>query len=248
MARVSMWGFAAHAPCVRGMLMNTYYLREKLGLKEKNVKSLPKERLKGYRGVSRRQYQYDAVWKQPCRRLVPSEWTLKYVATVVLAHKVRPFLSKKRKDREELREHEEAKRQKRLVLDQKRAEAVAARLAALEAHPQASMVRRAIHVLGTRILGDLVEPVLRPTMTVKKVVLEAEKYDPYALARAEVRHCLANMMLSVEFSPRNFQTVRVDFCVQCQRNVRAKTCPNKTCGRCCTGCRRHSFKSINRDG
>lgn len=49
-ARASVWGFAAHAPCVRGMLIDTFAIPKKLGLSCQDVSAIPSERLSGHRG------------------------------------------------------------------------------------------------------------------------------------------------------------------------------------------------------
>ena len=256
MARVNTWGFAAHATCVRDMLVNTYYVEEKWGLKWVDIKAIPRQELEGYRMILRETYEYDVVIRHTYGRLVPMEWTLKHLVLKLCAAKVQAFVSRKRKEREELRQKTEAKRQRKMVLDQKRADAVATRVSALANHPQGAMVRDVFHVKGAYVFGDYFKPILRPKTTLEEVVLEALKYDVRALARQEVTHCLDKIVKSVEveFKTKMVRQARLESrinklkdtgtqqCILCQTNLRAKDCAYERCGRCCEGkgCRRHS--------
>lgn len=255
LASVSFWGFAAHKPCARGMLLNTYYVLEKLGLSTEDLRCIPSERLVGYQVVSRNQYEYDAVFRQPWRRYVPSTWTLQHVVTRVLGAKVRGFRDRKRKAAAAARAREDAKRQRQLDLENKRQEAVALRRAKLEAHPQAGMVRLVVHVLGSKcVLGDYLKPVIHAPTSLTKVVDAARGYAATldVLVRDEVTKCIEAMVRkiiprstawtttspAVRISPAPW-TVTESLCVLCQKLIRARDCSYERCGRCCTGCLRH---------
>ena len=205
LARVSVWGFAAHAPCIRHMLVNVFYIPEKLGLNYHDLQTLPRQELEGYRVVSRESFKYDVVFQRCRRRLVPREWTLQYVATVLCADKVREYQDNQRKARDEAIAMEAARRQKRMVLDQRRAEAVAKRLALLQTHPRFSMIQRAIHVVGKSILGSYLDNLLTSETSLRQVVANAEECDTCGLARVEVQKCLEKIIGRVEYrapSPR----------------------------------------------
>lgn len=256
LARVSVWGFAAHAPCIRHMLVNVFYIPEKLGLNYHDLRSIPRQELEGYRAVSRESYQYDVVFKQRRRRLVPREWTLQHVATVLYAHKVREYQSNKHKGRDEAIAVEAAKRQKRLALDQRRTEARANRLAALEAHPRVAIVRRALHVVGKSIFGSYLDNLLAPETSLRQVVANAGNIDTDGLARVEVQKCLDRIIGRVEYSATapvattTYTTYRKiarrgersAYCGQCRKHLLAKDCVQGKCGKCCTGCQRHHYR------
>jgi hypothetical protein len=258
LARVSVWGFAAHPQCIRHMLVNVFYIPEKFGLNYKDLRSIPRQELEGYRLVSRESYKYDVVFHQRRRRLVPREWTLQHVATVLYAHKVRQYQSNQRKARDAAIAVEAAKHQKRLALGQRRTEAVAKRLAALEAHPRVAIVQRALHVVGKSILGSYLDNLLTPKTSLRQVVANAEKFDTDGLARVQVQKCLDRIIGRVEYSataptrPREATAVHVIVkCQDCRLRLPAKECVYKKCGICCAGCQRHSgdrFRARNTQG
>ena len=179
LARVSVWGFCAHAPCIRGHLVNTFLIPGKFGLASKDWQTLPREELTGYNSADWEKYTYDVVFRHPCRRMVPREWTLKYLVTRIHAPKVESFLLGKRKAREAVLTRENSRQQKRMALARKRSEALATRRAALDNHPRASMVYRTSQIMGERmIMGDYLDEVVVCTTTLRKVVMAAETYDP----------------------------------------------------------------------
>jgi hypothetical protein len=256
MASVTTWGFAAHPTCLRDMLVNTYYVEEKWGLQWHDInKMIPRQRLTGYRRISRESYEYDVVIRHTYGRLVPMQWTLKHLVLKLCASKVQAFVSRKRKERSELLQKAEAKRQKQELLDKKRADAMAIRVLAVANHPQGSMVRGVFHVKGRYVFGDYFKDILRPKTTLEEVVFEAQKYDVRVLARQEVTYYLSNLINSVEDSQKkqmvrqarleSRMNTRKDTgirCILCRSNLRAKDCAFEKCGTCCskTGCRRHS--------
>lgn len=193
LARVSKWGFAAHAPCIRGMLLNTYYVPEKLGLGENHLRRLPQETLWGYGGgYFAQQYSYQVVFRQPVRRFVPVEWTLKHAATVVYPGIVKTFLNEKRKAAEALRQEKERKAQRKVEVRQKREAALTKRRTRLDQHPQASLVYKVYHVMGSEVMGDYLSSVIKPKTSLKEVVVAAQKHDAQATSqtRLQVRCCL----------------------------------------------------------
>ena len=250
LARVSPWGFNAHPPCIRGLLLNTYYIPEKLGLSSQDIRgAIPTQRLVGYRLYTQVQYEYDAVFRRPYRRFVPADWTLKHVATVVHAAKVQRFQGEKRRRKEAAEALEAAKRQRRVMVEQKRADAVAKRKAALEAHPQVDLVRRVVNVMGARaILGDYLKPVLRAPTSLQNVVEAAQEHASLADARArrQVQTYLEAMVQRISAPTPSVRPVRAygvikgTACIQCRGNNRARECTHYRCGRCCKGCPRHT--------
>lgn len=169
--RVSAWGFVADAKCIRHMLLNVYYIPQRFGLAPEDYRSIPRQELKGMCG------KYDVVFQQPLRRLVPQEWTLQHVATVLYAHKVREYQSNQRKARDDAIAAKAAVAKRRLALDQKRTEAVAKRRVALEAHPRFAIVQRAVHVVGKGILGSYLDHVMISKTSLRQVVANAEGFD-----------------------------------------------------------------------
>jgi hypothetical protein len=176
--RVSVWGFIADAECIRHMLLNVYYIPKRFGLDPEDYQSIPRQELKGLFG------KYDVVFQQRRRRLVPQEWTLQHVATVLYVHKVREYQSNQRKARDDAIAAKAAKHHKRLALDQRRTEAVAKRRVALEAHPRFAIVQRAVHVVGKGILGSYLDHVMTPKTSLRQVVANAEKIDTDGLAHS----------------------------------------------------------------
>lgn len=174
--RVGVWGFIADAKCIRHMLLNVYYIPQRFGLHPKDYQSIPRQELEGLFG------KYDVVFQQRRRRLVPQEWTLQHVATVLHAHKVREYQSNQRETRDNAIAVKAAKHHKRLALDQKRTEAVARRRVALEAHPRFAIVQRAVHVAGKGILGSYLDHVMIPKTSLRQVVANAEIFDTDGLA------------------------------------------------------------------
>ena len=153
------------------MLLNVYYIPKRFGLDPEDYHGIPRQELKGMCG------KYDVVFQQRRRRLVPQEWTLQHVATVLYAHKVREHRSNQRKARDDAIAAKAAVAKRRLALDQKRTEAVAKRRVALEAHPRFAIVQRAVHVVGKGILGSYLDHVMISKTSLRQVVANAENFD-----------------------------------------------------------------------
>lgn len=266
MSSVSMWGFIAHKPCIRHLLLNTYYIHSKWGLVSKDLKTLPKERLTGYRILAREPYDYDVVFRQPFLRFVPREWTLKYIVTELHVDKVALHCQKKRKAQQEYQALKEQKRQKTNARDQKRQEAVARRRATLEAHPSYPMVHRVLTLVGNAVMDDYLTHVVRCKTTLAKVISKAEKYDlllrtlhpddiigadlkhdAQTLVRGHVTSVLNEMVTLVQRrytkppskNVANKKSMNSSPCISCSHRLRAKDCKNAMCGKCCRGCSRH---------
>jgi len=236
------------------MLVNVFYIPEKLGLNYQDLRTIPRQELEGYRVLSRESFKYDVVFQRCRRRVVPREWTLQYVATVLCADKVREYQDNQRKARDNALAMEAARRQKRMALDQRREEAVAKRLALLRAHPRYFMIQRTVHVVGKSILGSYLDNLLTSTTSLRQVVANAEACDTCGLARVEVQKCLEKIIGRVEYratapvvttssrkkAPRRGGLHASVYCEQCQTNWRAQDCVQGKCGRCCTGCERHA--------
>jgi hypothetical protein len=89
------FGLVAHPACIRGYLINTFYLSRDFGIEDGPCVAVPNAIYQGYsrrRGAT--QYEYRAIWKTPYPYLVPREWTAYYLVHVkhpdmVETHRVR---------------------------------------------------------------------------------------------------------------------------------------------------------------
>lgn len=214
LARVSTWGFMAHAPCVRDLLINTFYIPEKVGLGPQELADLPQETRQGFQVVYREQYDYQVVFRRPFHRIVPVEWTLKYAATVVHVKKVVAHRDQQRAVTEMLKEKAQRKRQQQLTMAQKRRDALATRRAKLEAHPCALRIEKVRWIVGPRLFGDYLDLRITCKTSLARIVARTQNVpwllkvlplcdimdldaDPGVLVRVHVKRCLDDMLQNI---------------------------------------------------
>lgn len=216
LARVCVWGFTAHAVCVRDLLLNTFYIPEKLGLNPKDLAHLPHETRQGFNMLYHETYDYQVVFRRPYRRLVPVEWTLQHAATVVHAAKVASHRRQKQQVVEMLQMKAQQKVQRASDLTEKRRNALAARRAKLEAHPLFPQIDQIRRLVGApRLLGDYLEPLIANKTSLARIVARTQNVprlrqvlqinemtdldaDPNVAVRAHVKRCLDFMVTTLD--------------------------------------------------
>lgn len=176
LAKVSFWGFAAHAACIRGFLLNTYYIPGRFGLDANHLRILPQETLTGFSIISGEPYTYKVVFEEPYRRFVPQNWTLEH-AVEVYQSRVHDFFEKKRKEAEAQREAEDRKRRRKLSTQKKREAALEKRRRMLENHELASLIHSVHRRMGRRLMGDFLDFLVKPKTSLQNVVDFALKYS-----------------------------------------------------------------------
>lgn len=177
MARASTWGFQAHKECIRGMLLNVYYIPQKFGLGATEISTLPQERLVGYRVVSHETYAYDVVFKHPYRGMVPVEWTLQYVVEEIHWAKVKSFHTRNRQKAARALHQSLLARRKKALVEQRRMEALVKRKQSLENHPLYHRFCAVSSAIGHKIdfVGDFFDVKIHPTTKLKHVLEKTQK-------------------------------------------------------------------------
>jgi hypothetical protein len=244
MGAMSFWGMVVHAQCLRPLLLNTYYLRDRFGVEPRHIEHvLPQESLRGYASHERGEYGYRVVFLHPYRGLVPSKWTLKtFLESERGMTLTSAFREKKRKAREaeEMRQHAKRQRQERrdVAMEERRRHLQ-------ETDPAAY----ALALSFPCVVGDyLTSRRLTPSTKLRMVIENAHRLGPMLTVlrpsdvispdmgvnetvRRHVSECLGSLISTV---------VRTYGKCRCGSPA-ARKCVFKKCGKCCEGCPRHTL-------